>query len=179
MNELAWMPPMMNSYAIALLVFWSGFGIVACGSTDAPATGANGGAAGNAGGNAGGAGNASGAGHAGIAGGITGGGPSVAGSGGSIGSSGTGGTAPTGTIIRCTGTGCPYGECDDNGSTTCQSVYPPEGAVLCKGDDDYCLVTGTNFNSHSWVVQCTSGNASSGPCVNGCSHSLGTAECSL
>jgi len=174
---------MMNSYAVALLLLVSGFGVFACGSTDAPASSASGGAAGttDSGGRAG---SAAGAGIAGfggsnaIAGATSAGAPSVAGSSGSGGASGSAGTTPTGPVIRCTGNGCPYGPCDDNGTTTCHGVYPATAPALCKADGDYCLVTGTTFNSHIWVVHCLSGNASSGSCVNGCSYGLGTANCS-
>lgn len=161
---------MNNSHTIALLVF--GFGVAACGSTDAPATSSNGGDGGGGGSSAGSAGSP------GIAGGMMGGGPNVAGSSGSGGTGGTAGPTPTGAVNICNGDGCPYGRCNNNSTPTCQSVYPANGAELCKSDGEYCLVTGGAFDFHFWVVRCTSGAASTEACPSSCGFGLGHANCS-
>ncbi|HEX3854208.1 MAG TPA: hypothetical protein VHW01_24765 [Polyangiaceae bacterium] len=158
-----------------------GFAISGCGSSSDGPTSTNGGVAGTAGA----AGNASG-GNAG-----TSAGSSTGGSSGGLGGSPNGGSAgatssvvPNGVANICTGAGCPYGKCDNNTmAPSCTSVYPgPVGgsAMLCKGDGQYCLVTGADGNFDFWAVTCTGTVSSAQKCQTTCGFNLitATANCS-
>jgi hypothetical protein len=74
---------------------------------------------------------------------------------------------PNGMANICTGTGGPCGKCDNNTMTpSCTSVCPGSvggSAMLCKGDGQYCLVTGADGNFDFWAVTCRGGGSSKMP----------------
>src|SRR5262245_36296655 len=97
------------------------------------------------------------------------------------------GSMPNGPVWSCYGTGCPYGECDNEEFVTdvdCDDVFPgpvDDAALFCQPSVDatYCLLIGDDALAvEYWVVTCGAGVATAERCGSGCSDaSFESATC--